>query len=133
MESAGFLTSVEIQIYVRLCFPVTSFPYLEKRAQCMHSVVVVVVVIVVLVDITIDVYNYRPLKRVKNKHTKNKQTKKKTHKTQTTPQSFPHFHSSLFSRSNCLCVSEVMGVSWSHEPTNTSIMWSSSVRSILKG
>lgn len=61
MESVEVLTSIEIQIYVCFCFPVTSFPYLERRAQCC----VVVVVIVVLTDITIDVYNYRPLKRVK--------------------------------------------------------------------
>lgn len=34
------------------------------HAQCC----VVVVVIVVLIDIIIDVYNYRPLKRVKKEH-----------------------------------------------------------------
>ncbi len=38
------------------------------HAQCC----VVVVVIVVLIDITIDVYNYRPLKRVK-KHKNNQE------------------------------------------------------------
>lgn len=39
------------------------------HAQCC---VVVVVVIVVLIDITIDVYNYRPLKRVFEKQTNKK-------------------------------------------------------------
>lgn len=40
------------------------------HAQCC----VVVVVIVVLTDITIDVYNYRPLKRVKNIKTTTRKT-----------------------------------------------------------
>lgn len=34
------------------------------HAQCCVVVVVVVAVVVVLTDITIDAYNYRPLKRV---------------------------------------------------------------------
>lgn len=45
------------------------------HAQC--CVVVVVVVIVVLTDITIDVYNYRLLKRVKKKNNVKTTTRKK--------------------------------------------------------
>lgn len=65
------------------------------HAQCC---VVVVVVIVVLIDITIDVYNYRPLKRVSGKKKKHIKTITKKN-----PNAIPNFNSSLYSRLNCLC------------------------------
>lgn len=72
-------TSTEIQVCESL-FPGYFISMTGKvstvHAQCcVVVVVVVVVVIVVLIDITIDVYNYRPLKSFwkNNKHKKKKQ------------------------------------------------------------
>lgn len=63
METKEILTSIEIQICCVCLFP-GNFISVTGKVSTVHAqcCVVVVVVIVVLIDITIDVYNYRPLK-----------------------------------------------------------------------
>lgn len=71
MESMEVLASVEIQTVL---FP-GHFVSIFGKASTVHAqCCVVVVVIVVRIDITVDVYNYRPLVKKKNNKNKNNRT-----------------------------------------------------------